>query len=279
MVLTPERLGAAARGRIAEIGPDLMVCFAYGRIFGPKFLSLFPKGAINVHPSLLPRHRGPTPIEAAILEGDEVTGITIQSMALEMDAGDIFAQEEIPLGHKTTSGMLAATVAERAPALTLSVVEAIFAGTARSQPQDADEATYCRHIDDEAMRIDWTAGAARIERAVRAFSERKGPWTTLGGDRIRILEAARPPAAPAPTAPAPGGPAAETAGPAAEVAGAGAPAAPGRILGLDSAKRILVQTGDGVLAVYRLQPAGRKPMDAHSFVNGRPDSIGAVFGT
>ncbi len=264
-VITPDRLGSEARGRVLELEPDLMVCFAYGRIFGPRFLGLFPNGSINVHPSLLPRHRGPTPIEAAILEGDEVTGISIQSMAPEMDAGDVFAQEEFPLAANVTAGTLAAEVSKRAPALALSVVEAIYAGTARPVAQDGANATYCRHIDDEAMRIDWSAPAARIERSVRAYSERKGPWTTIGGDRIRVLEAA-----PAHVADGPGGE------PSAPVWQRGTS---GRILGLDSAKQILVQTGDGVLAVRKLQPAGRKPMDARSFVNGRPDSIGAVFGT
>ena len=111
-VLQPERLDAEARQQIAAYAPDLLVCVAYGRLFGPKFLALFPQGAINLHPSLLPRYRGPSPIGAAILGGDRETGVTVQWISREMDAGDVLAQEVIPLHGDETTPSLGATCAQ-----------------------------------------------------------------------------------------------------------------------------------------------------------------------
>ena len=91
-LIQPETLRSEARELVASYYPDIMICAAYGKIFGPKFLSLFPRGTVNIHPSLLPRFRGPAPVSATLLAGDKQTGITLQKMALEMDAGDVIVQ-------------------------------------------------------------------------------------------------------------------------------------------------------------------------------------------
>ena len=96
-ILTPEKLDASVREKISALNPDILVCFAYGKIFGPKFLELFPRGAINLHPSLLPKYRGCAPVPASILNQDKITGITIQRLVQQMDAGDILLQKELPI--------------------------------------------------------------------------------------------------------------------------------------------------------------------------------------
>ena len=94
-VFTPEHLDSAAREQIAPLGADLLVCFAYGHIFGPKFLAMFPMGGINLHPSFLPKYRGCTPVQQAILDGEELLGISIQTLSLKMDAGDTYNIDKV----------------------------------------------------------------------------------------------------------------------------------------------------------------------------------------
>ena len=105
-VFTPEHLDAAAREQIAPLDADLLVCFAYGHIFGPKFLELFRKGGINLHPSFLPKYRGCTPVQQAILEGDEELGISIQTLSLKMDEGDILIQYRKKITEQDTTETL-----------------------------------------------------------------------------------------------------------------------------------------------------------------------------
>ena len=106
LVFTPEHLDSAAREQIAPLGADLLVCFAYGHIFGPKFLALFPMGGINLHPSVLPKYRGCTPVQQAILEGDDFLGISVQTLSLKMDAGDILKQDFVHIQENDTTEAL-----------------------------------------------------------------------------------------------------------------------------------------------------------------------------
>jgi methionyl-tRNA formyltransferase len=252
-VLQPDRLNAAARAEINDLAPELLVVFAYGKIFGPKFLSLFPKGGINLHPSLLPRHRGPSPIPAAILAGDSQTGITVQEISLEMDAGDILEQVVIPLDGSETAESLGVRVAERAPAVLRGAVDAIQAGTAAPVPQSPENVSYCSVISKSDGLIDWHADARTIERMVRAYH----PWPTAhtdwNGQQLSIL--------------------------AATVAARSESAEPGKVVGLDKRAGILIQTGDGILTVQRLQLQSKKALDFKSFWNGVRDFEGAVLGT
>ncbi|MDR3276541.1 MAG: methionyl-tRNA formyltransferase, partial [Treponema sp.] len=159
-VLKPAKLDAGAREAVAALEPDLLLSFAYGRIFGPKFLALFPGGGINIHPSLLPRYRGPTPIQAAILNRDTETGISIQRIAPEMDAGDILAQERIPLSGRETAASLGETVAGKGAAMLAALcaakLQALAAEGLEGLPQDHSRASYCGLISREMGRIDWT---------------------------------------------------------------------------------------------------------------------------
>ncbi|WP_455381118.1 methionyl-tRNA formyltransferase [Salinispira pacifica] len=261
----PERLGADARREISPAGAQLLVCVAYGKIFGPRFLALFPQGGLNLHPSLLPRYRGPAPIPAAILAGDDVTGVTIQALAAEMDAGDIYLQRRIALDGSETAGSLSAVAARVGAEALLEVVDAVAAGRAERTPQDHSRATYTHILDKEEGRIDWSLAAEQIERMVRAFDPWPLAFTTLKSLRLNILAAsvlAR---------------SAEN-GPDPVSAGAGERSEPGKVTGVDKKAGILVQTGNGMLSVQKLQLQNRKPLDWKSFLNGVRDLPGTRFG-
>jgi methionyl-tRNA formyltransferase len=263
-ILKPERLDAPAREQAAALGADLLVSFAYGRIFGPKFLGLFPLGGVNVHPSLLPKYRGPSPVQAAILEGDAETGVTVQRLALEMDAGDILAQERIPLSGRETAESLSRIAAEQGAALLSSLVRQIAGGEWPEARPQKGEPSWCSLISREEGRIDWNRSAGDIDRQVRAFTPWPSCFTERDGTELFIL-AGRPLSAP-------GAEAAPGAGNAPEAV------APGTALGVDREQGILIQTGSGVYAVERLQYRARKALDWRSFLNGAKDFIGSRLG-
>lgn len=283
-ILQPERLRAEARSSVATHQPTLLVCVAYGRIFGPKFLSLFPHGCINLHPSALPRFRGPAPIPATILAGDSELGITVQELALEMDSGDIYAQERVALAGTETTGELTELAARRGAELVAEVVEAIGEGRAEATPQHHDEATYCSLIRKEDGEIDFGRSAREIDRMVRAYNPWPGAYTSFGGRHLTIHRATVRSAAGrrgedgAAFGDATSGDtiSGDTSAAAAASPTAGAP--PGAIIDIDKAHGILVQTGDGVLAVGRLQLQGKKPLDWQAFVNGHPEVKQAILG-
>ena len=254
-VLQPERLGAASRDDVASLGADLLVVFAYGRIFGPKFLSLFPLGGINMHPSALPKYRGPSPITAAILGGDSETALTVQRISEEMDAGDIVRQTPFPLDGTETTGSLTEAVSLAAAPELAAAVRNIAEGTAVDVPQDPAAAVYCRLVRKENGVIDWSRPAAEIERMIRAYD----PWprarTTLGGEPLTLLASA-----------------------VADTVSRGGSGPPGTVSGVDTSRGILIQTGEGILAVTRLQAAGRKPLDFRSFLNGVTLEAGSQLG-
>ncbi|MDR1318613.1 MAG: methionyl-tRNA formyltransferase [Treponema sp.] len=251
--LKPAKLDAAAREAVSALKPDLLVSFAYGRIFGPKFLALFPLGGINIHPSLLPKYRGAAPIPAAILNRESLTGLSIQKLAAEMDSGDILARENILLNGRETAAVLGKTVARKAAELLPRVLGALAAGTAESLPQNHGEATYCFPIPKEEGLIDWSGSAAEIDARIRAFDPWPRTWTIREGQRLLILRAEVPDGLPS-----------------AEV--------PGTVLGVDKQRGILVQTGEGILAVQELQYGAKKALDWKVFLNGSRNFIGSRLG-
>jgi len=259
-ILTPEKINDEVRSLIAAQKPDIMACFAFGKIFGPKTLDLFPLGAINLHPSLLPRWRGCAPVPAAILARDNVTGITIQKMALEMDAGDIILQKTIPLnGTETADELLEQTSREGAPMM-VEALDHIEMETVCAVTQDAGMATYCAMIRKEEAEIDWNRSAHDIDAQIRAFTPWPGTFTRAGDQTLLILKAHVYMAD-------------VTSAPVAE-----ATAAPGTVIGIDKKEGILVQTGDGLLILERLQWRTRKPLDWKAFLNGSRDFINTELG-
>jgi methionyl-tRNA formyltransferase len=254
VLLKPEKLDLRAREAAARLRPDLLVSFAYGSIFGPRFLSLFPMGGINIHPSLLPKYRGPAPIPAAILGRDTETGITVQRLALEMDAGDILIQESFPLCGRETAGELSETAAAKGAALLRRVLRDMSGGTLAGRPQNHREASYCSLITKEDGRVNWEMDAGDIDARIRAYTPWPLSWTTHGDRRLNILEGT------------PGGQGS---------APAGSGAVPGTVLGVDKNRGILVQTGGGVLGIARLQYHTKKALEWRTFLNGVRDFIGS----
>lgn len=256
-VFQPEKLDTAFRLVVQVLAPDILAAVAYGRIFGPKFLALFPRGGINLHPSLLPRYRGPAPINAAILNGDRETGITVQRLAPRMDAGDILLQERMPLSGRETAGSLTALAAEKGALLLARALDLIAAGAETPVPQDEAAATYCSLLSKEQGLIDWRRDAGAIERMTRAYDPWPGARTFFRGDSLAVLRAAVFGDRDLP------------------VAGA---RPPGKVLGVDKGRGILIQTGKGVLAVEELRLQSRNAMDFRSFLNGTRGFIGSVLG-
>jgi methionyl-tRNA formyltransferase len=254
-LLQPARLDAAAIEEARRLNPEMLVVAAFGRIFRKEFLDIFPAGGINVHPSLLPRYRGPSPVSAAILAGDGETGVTVQKLALRFDTGDILAQRALALDGSETTGTLTASLAAIGAELLAEVLASAPAGQAPvGTPQDEERASDCRIVRKEDGRIDWAEPARLIARKVRAYD----PWpradTTWNGASLLLLK----------TAVYPG-----------TFTDAGEP---GRVLASDKQHGLLVRTGDGVLAVERLQLQFKKPLDWRSFLNGHPDLVGARLG-
>ena len=253
-VLQPAALDSESRERAASLNPELLVVFAYGRIFGPKFLALFPRGGINMHPSALPRYRGPSPLTAAVLAGDEYTALTVQRLSEEMDAGDILSQTPLAVAPGDTAGSLGAKAAAAAGDELLEVIRRLASGTAEGRAQDHRRATYCKPVRKNDALIDWSRSARHIERMVRAYQPWPKAFTVLGGKRLILLES--------------------------EVITdeTGESEPPGTCVGVDSSRGILIQTGAGILAVSRLQSASRTAMDFRAFLNGAELSRGTRLG-
>ncbi|MDR1257134.1 MAG: methionyl-tRNA formyltransferase [Spirochaetaceae bacterium] len=239
-----------------DCGAGLLVTFAYGVVFPPEFLALFPMGGINIHPSLLPKYRGATPIPAAIMNRDSETGITIQRLAPELDSGSILLQETIPLNGKETCASLSAVVAERGAALLVRTLRALAENDAVAEtPQNHALATFCDKLERKDGLIDWRFGASAIDARIRAFTPWPLSYTRHGEAELYILEAA----------------------PYNGPVGAGGTADAGEVLGFDRNAGIVIQTGDGLLAASRLQYRTRKVLDWRSFLNGARNFIGAVL--
>jgi methionyl-tRNA formyltransferase len=259
-VLQPEKLDESFLQTVKSLAPDILVVAAYGKIFRQSLLSLFALGGINMHPSLLPKFRGPSPISAAILEGDDETGVTIQKVARKFDTGDILAQERFPLKGDETTATLSDPLALLGAEL-LSGVLADFASGREpaARIQDEAAATYCRTIQKEDGLVRWDEPAAVIERKMRAFD----PWprasTNLSAETLLLLKSHVLP---------------DNLG--AHYLREGR--VPGDVLAADKDHGLLVQTGRGLLAIERLQLQFKKPLDWRSFLNGHPGIVGTRLG-
>lgn len=258
-VLEPEKLNADLREKVEALNPDILVCFAYGKIFGPKFMSLFSLGGINLHPSLLPKYRGCAPVPAAILNQETETGITVQKLALEMDSGDILLQTKIALDFTETSESLLNKAATQGGKLLFQVLQNIKAGKTEGQPQDSTKATYCEMLKKEDGLIDWTKSAKEICAKIRAFYPWPSSYTTYKDMQLKIHSAKEYK----------------------DLANLSQEAIlvktkePGTVFALDKKQGILIHTGDGILCVENLQLQAKKAMNYKDFLNGNKDFIGS----
>ena len=235
-----------AEALVKQLAPELIVVAAYGKILPEEILNTPPYGSINVHSSLLPKYRGAAPINWAILDGEAETGVSIMSMAKELDAGDVILQKTTPIGEQEDAQALTARLAELGAQALSEAVEALRNGTASRTPQDASRQTYASMLSREMSPIDWNRTARQINCQVRGLI----PWpcatTELAGQRFKIYETAL---------------------------GRETAAAPGTVLSAGK-QGIEVACGDGrSLYLTQLQAEGGKRMAAAAYLLGHPMEI------
>lgn len=191
-ILQPKRIKAAVE-EIKALTPEVIVVMAYGQILPRAILDIPTVACLNLHASLLPKHRGAAPIQAAIVAGDRETGITVMDMDEGLDTGDILLQERIEIRPDETGGSLHDRLAEIAPRALSEAFSELRSGTASRKPQDSSAATYAPKLDREAGRIDWNEPAELILRKIRAFNPWPGAFTILRdeADRERKLKVFR----------------------------------------------------------------------------------------
>ena len=238
--------------QLADLRPDVIVVAAFGQILPQSVIDIPGYGCINIHPSLLPRFRGATPVAAAVLAGDEVTGVSIMLMDKGLDTGPILASAQIPIASQDTTGSLAAKLSQTAARLLPRVLDGWAKGELTPQPQKEVEASFCSPITKEEGEIEWHLSAVDIWRRVRAFNPWPGCYTKWQGRQLKIIEAV----------PLPGGKNLEV----------------GRVVATVGAEAALgVNTGDGILGICQVQLEGKRAMSAAEFLRGQRQLIGAIL--
>lgn len=249
----PEKLNSDASLEILEsAGAVAAVVVAYSAKIGKRALSLFPKGWLNLHPSLLPAYRGAAPMQWALINGESRTGITTFFLNEEWDAGPICLQRELEIAPDEDYGSLSQRCAVEGAALVLESLRAVDAGTAEKWPQEDSAATFAPLLKPEDSIVDWNSTSTAIHNRVRGLSPRPGAYTEFRGKRVRLVRVCP-----------------------AEIDSPGG--APGRIVRADG-KGLIVATGLGSLAIERLQPENRSVLSGVDFVNGFRVQIGDRFG-
>lgn len=241
-VYQPEKIRKAeALDQILSLKPDLIVTAAYGQILPKRLLDSPRYGAVNVHASLLPKYRGAAPIHYAIMHGEVKTGATLMMMTPELDAGDILAQEEVRIGRRDTAGDLFSVLAEMGGRLLLKTLPEYLAGRITPVPQDHTQATYAPTLKKEDERLDFSLSAKQLYNRIRGLNPWPVAYATLNGERIKIWWS--------------------------ETVAGEAGEAPGTILSAAPAG-IDVATGEGILRLTEIQPAGKKRMTAEEYLRG-----------
>lgn len=236
----------AAQRALRDASADVLVVAAYGLILPRDALAIPARGCVNIHASLLPRWRGAAPIQRAILAGDDRTGVSLMQMEAGLDTGPVFAAESIPIAAHDTATTLTDSLAQLGARLIVAALAAPDAWHASAQ--DPALATHAPKISRQEAAIDWTQPADAIERRVRAFNPAPGAEARLGGETIKIWDAA-------PTE---------------------QPGVPGTVIACDG-KRVLVGCGSGSLELRRVQRAGGRVIAATDFARGARLALGAVF--
>ena len=250
-VLQPDSLKKAeVVADLAGLRADVIVVAAYGQILPPQVLQLPGCGCINIHPSLLPRHRGASPVAAAILAGDAFTGVSIMLMDEGLDTGPVIAKAQLPVLDNDTTGSLGLKLSLVAARLLPDVLPDWVKGRLEARPQPEDGVTYSGTIDKEDGRIDWQEAAVTIWRKVRAFQPWPGCHTSWRGRTLKIIEVV-----PLPDA---------------------GDANAGQVMAI-SRKGFAVATGDGILRVLKLQLEGKRVVTAAEFLAGQRNFIGALL--
>jgi len=252
-VIQPASLkDAEAIAQLAGFHPDIIVVAAFGQILPRSVLDLPSHGCINLHPSLLPRFRGASPVASAILAGDDFTGVSVMLMDKGLDTGPILARAQIPISALDTTGSLTDKLSLIAAQLLLEVLPHWLRGELTPQPQNEAEATYSAPISKEEGEINWHLPAVDIWRRVRAYHPWPGCYTIWHGRQLRIIEAVSLP-------------------------GEGTLEI-GQVIAMGGEKAAFgVGTGSGILGVIRVQMEGKRAMSAADFLRGQRQFIGAIL--
>ncbi len=230
-----------ALSEIKALHADAGLLFAYGQLLPTELIKAFPRGIVNIHPSLLPKHRGPSPIEATILNGDTLTGTSLMLITEQMDAGPILKQTSFPITNTITKNDLTQKLLNASKTLLIPTLLEYLAGTLTPTPQDDDQATYCKLIHKDDGKIELTSTSAQtLLRMIRAYADWPGVSIALPErlERLRIYEAASSQA----VAPQPG------------------------VYRLD--KQLIIATRDGTIQATRVQLPGKRILEATEAING-----------
>jgi methionyl-tRNA formyltransferase len=248
-------LGAPLVEVIKKHGVTLIIVVAFGRILQEKVISYPKRGSLNLHASLLPKYRGPAPVEAAILAGERETGVTLQHMAAEMDRGELLDSKRVPIENCWTAEDLYSTIIDISPPFLCRSVRDYLDGRLHSMPQNERQASYCSVINKENGLIDWQEDAERIRNKIRAYNLWPVAYTYLEGGQLKIFNAHRVETPP----------------------GIETGDAPGQVVSTDKREGIIVQTGSGYLSITDLQIENRRRMDYREFMNGQKDLAGSIL--
>ncbi len=235
---------------LAELKPDLLVVVAYGRILPEAILTLAPLGAINVHGSLLPRYRGAAPIQWAVLNGDQESGVTIMQLDAGMDTGPMLLRATAAIHEDDTAGSLAQRLAGLGAGTLLKAIEGLKNGTLAAEPQDHEQASHAPMLNKAQGHVDWSLPAARLHCLIRGLDPWPSAYGFLNGVRYRFFA----PRSVAKTS----------------------EAVPGTVCRADQ-EGLFVATGDGMLCLREIQPEGKKRMPVAACLHGNPIEPGMVF--
>ncbi len=257
VVQVPGLKNPGAVEQLAGFKPEAIVVAAYGRILPQEVLDIPCYGCLNIHPSLLPKYRGASPVTAAILAGDEFAGVSVMRLDAGMDTGPVFSRARIPVMPWDTTGSLAPKLVQIGARMLLEILAQLPRGKVFPEPQNDAEASYTAGITKEEGKIDWKLPAAEIWRRVRAYQPWPGAYTFWQGKQIKIIEAV----------------------PLTD----GTPFEAGRVITLPPDRISLkgafgVGTGEGVLAVTKVQIEGKRAMSADEFIRGQRDFLGSTMG-
>ena len=233
---------------------DVFVVAAYGKIIPKEMLAMPKYGSLNIHPSLLPRWRGPSPIQYAILSGDAETGVSIMQIDELMDHGPVIAQVAVSIGSHSTYSTLHDTLSKKGAELLIGVLPDWINGNKKGAMQDDIKATYSKMLKKDDARIDWSKNADAIERMVRALNPKPGVWTIWPGEkicRVRIIDA--------------------------EIENEEPPYGSPGYVWQNEKKELFVKTGKRSIRIKTLTIEGKKAMDARSFAHGHGAVIGSTF--
>jgi len=238
---------------LAELKPDIIIVAAYGQILPEAVLHIPQHKCINIHPSLLPRYRGPSPVAAAILNGDAKTGVTIMLIERKVDSGPIIAQAAVSIRDEDTTGLLTGRLAITGAELLLDTLAGWVSGTIQPLIQDESRASYTHMEQKEDGELDWKWPAVRLWRKVRAFNPWPGCYVKWMGSRIKIVAAV----------------------PLTDMKEGSV----GQVMALPRGEvtRVAVRTGEGLLGLVTLQPEGKREMAAGDFTAGHRNFVGSVL--